>query len=240
MEKPKIPEYIDYIREISELGVVFDVFWKPSVKAEYDDIPNLLFATRNYIHSRWITPPWSYDRLRWFLPQTLQEAKGIKSAFAMGATGYTWCSGPIANPGEMITTCFRGKLLSNPGMEPQACLELILKDLYKPVSREALTALVNGVQSVEKSYPWDMLPMILHAEMFDYLRRLDDEQRTDFGKSVQRFYNSVERKKTEFKKREHIDRLLICLKNVLKDVENPPPIPEEILLRPSVMKTIKK
>ena len=198
------------------------------------------FATRNYIHSRWITPPWSYDRLRWFLPQTIQEGKSIQSAYTMGAKGYTWCSGPIANPGEMITTCFRGKLLSNPGMDPQNCLMLILRDLYKPRSEKALTALVNGVEGVEKSYAWDMLPKVLHAEMFDYLRRLDHKQRADFGKSVQQFHDVVERIREEYEEQEQIERLLICLKNVLKDVENPPPIPEEILLRPSVMKTIKK
>lgn len=231
-EKAKPDEtLLTYLAELSKLNVVLDARWLPEFNAEYASVPGVEFAMRNFFVSRWITPPWSWDRLRWFTPQTIQEANGIKLAHKMGSSGYTWCSSPIANPGVEITARFRARLCLNPEMDSGECLELVLADIYRPKNVEALKTLATLVREAEKAYPWERLPLVMHTEIFDYLARLDERQLNAYETAITRLREDLRRIIGDLGSKDKAENLLRCLDNVLSDIEDPPSFPEEVQRR---------
>ena len=234
---PEIPfadkENSGYLKETNELSNALDVGCRtsPEVLESYDTV-DLKVALRNYASgATWITPPWSWDRLRWFLPQTVQEMKSIKEAYKLGAVGYTWSCAPLANPGVEITTRFRASLLLNPAQDGRECLEEVLRGVYEPKTERALTALVATFQEAERAYPWNALPKILHAESFSYLSRLSKEELTAYGKTIKNLLDALRRAEEEIGAREKAEDLLTCLGKVMKDIESPPAYPREVQLR---------
>jgi len=224
-------DLLTYLAELSKSDVVLDARWPPEFNAAYTAIPELRFAMRNFFRCRWITPPWSWDRLRWFMPQTIQETDGIKLAHKMGSKGYIWCSSPIANPGVEITARFRARLCLNPGTDPRECLESVLTDMYKPKTVEALSTLAGLVREAEKAYPWEKLPLVMHTEIFDYLARLDEKQLEAYETAITRVRDDLRKVIGDLGAKNKADRLLQCLENVLNDTENPPSFPKEVRRR---------
>lgn len=232
--------YSQYLKELASMCDILDLGVTPTDISSLSSISNLRWSARNFIHAHWIVPPWSWNRLRWFLPQTIQETESIRKAHQLGAIGYTWCSGPINNPGENITTRFRGRFSQNPHQDPQQCLKTVLQDIYQPQTERALDVLTEVVLGAEKAYPWELLPNVLHTEIYDYLGRLDEKQRLAYCKAIQALRDDLAIVYVDCRSQKQVEELLQCLENVLTDVKSPPEIPEEIRLRPSIWKTIPK
>jgi hypothetical protein len=231
-EKTKPEEHLlTYLAELSKLNVVLDARWSPQFNAAYTSIQEVEFAMRNFFACHWITPPWSWDRLRWFMPQTIQETKGIKLARKMGASGYIWCSSPIANPGVEITSRFRARLCLNPGADPDECLKSVLKDMYEPKDIGSLNTLATVVRRAEEAYPWERLPLVMHTEIFDYLARLDEKQIRAYEATITEARDDLRKVMGDLGAKNNADRLLQCLENVLRDTRNPPSFPKEVQRR---------
>ena len=94
-----------------------------------------------------------------------------------------------------------------------------------------MATLVKVVEGAEKAYPWEMLSIVVHAESFDYLARLDEEQLLTYGRSIEKLRDNLAEVTNEMGNKEKAAKLLTCLDNVLKDVANPPTYPEEVQRR---------
>ena len=222
------------LKDAAELADFFDVDlpWRePDQRAEVLALDLQIAQRNNTLGSRWVTPPWCWDRLRWFLPQVHAEARSIKEAHTLGANGYYCTAAPLNNPGIEIDLAFRGRLLLDPTRDARGCLETVLTRLYRPRTEAALATLVDVVEKAEAAYPWSALPPTLHTESFDYLNRLSPDELAGYGKTFQQLRDMLDKVKREFDAEDKVQRLLECLENVLRDVADPPGYPDEVRLR---------
>ncbi|MEG1812808.1 MAG: hypothetical protein RR296_05135 [Clostridia bacterium] len=144
--------------QMQALGEAIDVFIdvgshgsfiQPSARANFIKDFHASFGTANGF---WIYPPQHWDRLRWFIPHSLQNHAFLEQVFEAGGNGCELYLSPINNPGAEMTILTNGLFLQDTSRSADEVLNRAVERLYNPKSEAHRAKLVELFKEAENLF----------------------------------------------------------------------------------------
>lgn len=98
-----------------------------------------------------VTPPQTWDRLRWYLPHIRFNGEAIRRLARDGGRAVEVFAGPVKNPGTRVSLMALGYLAAHPEEGVERAARLAVERAYG-ISGEAAGQVAQGVLSAERAY----------------------------------------------------------------------------------------
>jgi len=99
-----------------------------------------------------VTPPQTWERLRWFLPHIRYNGSAVQSLHADGGRAAEIFAGPLRNPGTEVSLKALGALLRDPQRSLSDVTEQAVDDVYGPKTLAACGELAGLIREAEAAY----------------------------------------------------------------------------------------
>jgi hypothetical protein len=177
-----------------------------------------------------VTPPHTWDRLRWFLPHLKVNGTNLKELAADGGKAFEYFTGPIANPGEEVTLKAIGYMLKNPESDLVSAMEAATDSSFGPTCRRACSDIASLMMESEEAYfsniPFegygelDFEPLMAEAPGEPiYIQGKPKEQLIKYKDELLRIQKSFAGLKNNVKDTQKMDTVVNAIENVINEIE---------------------
>ena len=231
-----LSQHLDYLIDPGHAGFFIDEQSRPDFIRALD----CDFGTSG---GAWVYPPQRWERLRWFLPYTMQTGRHIRQLYEDGGRALEYYMGPTLNPGVEINIACGGRLLSNIDRSDEEILAEVVDELYRPRTTAVGQQLVAIFQRAERAYfdIWQPYPPRSRANPGElhltplfgtepgpatYLtgtrpdqRPLDTAGLTTYRTALRALLDDVSSLTGALRDQERMQRIETCLQNALTDID---------------------
>jgi hypothetical protein len=177
-----------------------------------------------------VEPPQHYARDRWFLPTLRRVGEHLTELRGEGGRACEWFYHVLRNPGDEVSTWLAGKVLSDPETSWRKHLSECVERVFGATRPNARDGLAEALLAAEDAYfrhmPGDLCgtislePLVSdHAGPPIYLtRRLNQEQRKQYGEDLAKVAAQLRQLLREVKQRRKIEFSLRAIGKVIADL----------------------
>ena len=178
-----------------------------------------------------VSPPQHLERDRWFLPTFQHQIEQLKILYADGGRASENFMRIFANPGDEISMRLVARFEADTSQDWRVLLSQLLREIYQPrddATLEQLASIFTDAESawfdnasVNLNFDLELEPLIgSEAKPLTYLtRNMNLEQRRTYRYHLERILAQAESLRGHVGNRSRLDQVLICLRNVLADVD---------------------
>ena len=176
-----------------------------------------------------VEPPQHWARDRWFLPTIRSVGDHLTELHAEGGRACEWFYHILANPGDEISTWVAAKVLADPGTPWRKHLQTSIERIYRVSKADHRDALAEAFLAAEDAYvrhipkfcgTISMEPLVSNkpGPAVYLTRRLNPEQRAQYGQDLQRARKQFERVLPDIPDKNRLRFILRAIDNVQKDI----------------------
>ncbi|MEW5979499.1 MAG: hypothetical protein AB1898_27195 [Acidobacteriota bacterium] len=222
----KISRTVDYLIDVHDTSRKRDLAYRRKII----DALSCDFGT---LGGPQVEPPQHWRRDRWLLPTLKQVGVHLQELASEGGKACEYFFHILDNPGDELSTWLAGKVLSSPEESWEQHLEDSVEQLYRTSRRTTTDALTELFLDAEEAYfkhmpprmsgTISMEPLVTDKAGFPiYLtKRLNPDQRQAYASDLQRLRQRAERLLPDVPEKARMKKVVSCLTNVLKDLEEP-------------------
>lgn len=178
-----------------------------------------------------VSPPQHLARDHWFLPTFQHQVEQLKSLYADGGRASENFMRILANPSDEISMRVIARFETATTQDWRVILDDLLREIYRPSNDAALQQLASIFIDAESAYFDDatvnqnfdieLEPLIgSEAKPLTYLtRNMNSEQRMNYRVRLGKILARAESIRDEVGNRPRFEQLLLCLRNVLGDID---------------------
>lgn len=177
-----------------------------------------------------VTPPQTWDRLRWYLPHIRFNGQPAQSLFADGGQACEVFAGPLENPGTEVSLRALGAILENPLMSCEDAAEQAVERVYAPKTVIAKQTLANLILQAEAAYFDHLAPSKRFTPMFEpldsvfpnrptYLIGRSEESLNQYASTLKLIKINMERLYPETRMKGRLNDTLTAIDNTVSEVE---------------------
>ncbi len=192
----------------------------------------------------WIYPPQQWDRMKWFLPHPKTTATSLKQLYDAGGRAIEYYMGPVINPSTEFNIAFGGIMLSDPEKKVEDAVLETVDMLYAPKNKETAQNLMQVFFDAEKAYmsnsPYFLQKGVKMCELrltglmgpepgpeyyisnnaeLSNLLYMDAGGRKAYKEVFVDILGRLDEIEKGVKKPEKVQRIRLCIKNVIRDLD---------------------